>query len=137
MKSMAAAALGLLAGIASGCVEEAESKPNNKSINPVYQTVDLPSLEDRQRLKRSPQDPYGGIPIVNPDPLAPKHPGYILLNYGLEVDQSIDGSGTVPNPSVPLQGAKVHIDQQAGEWSEIVLQDGKVGWGRSESFESN
>ena len=33
------------------------------------------------------------------------------------------------------QGAKVRIDQQAGEWAEIVLQDGKVGWVKSEVFE--
>ncbi len=33
------------------------------------------------------------------------------------------------------EGAKVRIDQQAGEWAEIVLQDGKVGWVKMGAFE--
>ena len=26
------------------------------------------------------------------------------------------------------EGTRVRIDQRAGEWAEIVLEDGKVGW---------
>jgi tetratricopeptide (TPR) repeat protein len=33
------------------------------------------------------------------------------------------------------EGTRVRIDQRAGEWAEIVLDDGKVGWVRSTVFE--
>ena len=29
-------------------------------------------------------------------------------------------------------GTKVRVDQRAGDWVEVVLEDGKVGWLRSE-----
>ena len=32
------------------------------------------------------------------------------------------------------EGAKVRVDQDAGDWVEIVLADGKVGWARMESL---
>jgi tetratricopeptide (TPR) repeat protein len=33
------------------------------------------------------------------------------------------------------EGTRVRIDQRAGEWAEIVLDDGKVGWVQAEVFE--
>jgi SH3-like domain-containing protein len=33
------------------------------------------------------------------------------------------------------EGTKTRIDQQSGEWAEIVLADGKVGWVRVEVLE--
>lgn len=33
------------------------------------------------------------------------------------------------------EGTKVRVTQQAGEWSEIMLADGKVGWVASEVYE--
>jgi tetratricopeptide (TPR) repeat protein len=33
------------------------------------------------------------------------------------------------------EGTKIRIDGQSGEWAEIVLADGKVGWVRREAFE--
>jgi tetratricopeptide (TPR) repeat protein len=32
-------------------------------------------------------------------------------------------------------GTKVRVDQQSGEWAEIVLEDGKVGWVKRDVFE--
>lgn len=34
------------------------------------------------------------------------------------------------------EGTKVRIDQQSGEWAEIVLLDGQVGWVRTDAFET-
>lgn len=34
------------------------------------------------------------------------------------------------------EGTKVRVDQQVGEWAEIVLADGKVGWVRVGTFET-
>lgn len=34
------------------------------------------------------------------------------------------------------EGTRVRIDQRAGEWAEIVLEDGKVGWVPSGVFEA-
>ena len=33
------------------------------------------------------------------------------------------------------EGTKARIDQQSGDWAEIVLADGKVGWVRVELLE--
>jgi tetratricopeptide (TPR) repeat protein len=33
------------------------------------------------------------------------------------------------------EGTRVRVDQRAGEWAEIVLDDGKVGWVPAEVFE--
>jgi tetratricopeptide (TPR) repeat protein len=33
------------------------------------------------------------------------------------------------------EGAMVRIDQQTGEWAEVVLADGKVGWVKKEALE--
>jgi hypothetical protein len=33
------------------------------------------------------------------------------------------------------EGTKVRIDLTSGEWAEIVLADGKVGWVKQESLE--
>jgi tetratricopeptide (TPR) repeat protein len=33
------------------------------------------------------------------------------------------------------EGTRVRIDQRMGEWAEIVLDDGKVGWVRADVFE--
>lgn len=33
------------------------------------------------------------------------------------------------------EGTRVRIDQRAGDWAEVVLDDGKVGWVRSEVME--
>jgi hypothetical protein len=33
------------------------------------------------------------------------------------------------------EGTRVRIDQRAGEWAEVVLDDGKVGWVRTDVFE--
>jgi SH3-like domain-containing protein len=30
------------------------------------------------------------------------------------------------------EGTKVRIERRAGEWLEVVLEDGKVGWVRAE-----
>ena len=32
------------------------------------------------------------------------------------------------------EGTVVRIDQRTGEWAEIVLADGKVGWVRADVF---
>lgn len=34
------------------------------------------------------------------------------------------------------EGTRVRIDERAGEWAEVVLDDGKVGWVRAEVFEA-
>jgi tetratricopeptide (TPR) repeat protein len=34
------------------------------------------------------------------------------------------------------EGTLVRIEERAGEWAEVVLDDGKVGWVRSEVFEA-
>jgi SH3-like domain-containing protein len=33
------------------------------------------------------------------------------------------------------EGTRVRIDRRAGEWAEIVLDDGKVGWVPAAAFE--
>jgi uncharacterized protein YgiM (DUF1202 family) len=34
------------------------------------------------------------------------------------------------------EGTRVRIDQRAGEWAEVVLDDGKVGWVPAEVMET-
>lgn len=34
------------------------------------------------------------------------------------------------------EGTKVRVDQDTGEWAEIVLLDGQVGWVRADAFET-
>ena len=33
------------------------------------------------------------------------------------------------------EGTRVRIDQRTGDWAEVVLDDGKVGWVRADVFE--
>jgi len=33
------------------------------------------------------------------------------------------------------EGTKVRVDQKTGEWLEIILADGKVGWVRKDVLE--
>jgi len=33
------------------------------------------------------------------------------------------------------EGARVRIDQRTGEWAEVVLADGKVGWVKTAALE--
>ena len=55
------------------------------------------------------------------------------------MDSEVGAMGAPDDGGVELfrihEGTKVRIDQSTGEWIEIVLLDGKVGWVRRESVE--
>jgi len=72
--------------------------------------------------------------------------GFLLigqLRYSRRVKEAVVLTDAVPVVSAPLEedatelfivheGTKVRIDQERGEWIEIVLADGKAGWLRKD-----
>jgi tetratricopeptide (TPR) repeat protein len=55
------------------------------------------------------------------------------------MENKVDVKGSPSDEGVEVftihQGTKVRIDQESGDWVEIVLADGKVGWVKRDVFE--
>ena len=58
----------------------------------------------------------------------------VILVDEVAVQAAPSDDGTLELFSIH-EGAKVRVEQRTGEWAEIVLADGKVGWVRQDAFE--